>query len=86
MSDLMRLTGDLAVHQGYMINDTLNSQYKYQREQARTSFTEAFTLVQSTEFRYLNANRILEKEKIKLFNKQDYETWEIQDPSLIKEV
>ena len=77
MSDLMRLTGELSVHQGFMINDTLNSQYKYQREQARTSFTEAFNLVQSTEFKYLQANKILEQEKVKLFKKQDYETWQI---------
>ena len=32
VSDLVRQTGDLVVHQGYMVNDTLNSQFKYQRE------------------------------------------------------
>lgn len=29
MSDLVRMTGELAVHQGYMINDSLNTQFKY---------------------------------------------------------
>jgi len=41
MSDLVHMTGELTVHQGFMINDTLNSHFKYQREQGRTSFAEA---------------------------------------------
>lgn len=32
MSDLMRMAGELALHQGYMVNDSLNAQFKYQRE------------------------------------------------------
>ena len=32
VSDLLRLTGELTVHQGFMVNDTLNAQFKYQRE------------------------------------------------------
>lgn len=45
MSDLIHMTGELTVHQGYMINDALNAHFKYQREQGRTSFAEAMLLV-----------------------------------------
>jgi hypothetical protein len=38
-----------------MVNDSLNSHFKYQREQGRTSFQEAYLLVQATEFRYKKA-------------------------------
>lgn len=86
MSDLVRMTGELAVHQGFMVNDTLNSQFKYQREQGRTSFQEGFVLVKHAEFRYWKAQKILEMEKQRLFKKQDYEQWQVQDPALIKEV
>jgi hypothetical protein len=86
ISDLMRMTGELAVHQGFMVNDSLNSHFKYQREQGRTSFQEAYLLVQATEFRYKKAQKILDDEKLRLFKKQNYELWEIQDPSIIKEV
>ena len=51
----MRMTGELTVHQGFMVNDALNSQFKYQREQGRTSFQEAFLLVQGAEYKYQNA-------------------------------
>lgn len=73
MSDLVRMTGELVVHQGYMVNDKLNSQFKYQREQGRTSFREAFLLVVGCEQKFLKANKALEAEKYKLFKKQDYE-------------
>ena len=43
-------------------------------------------MVKSTQYRYEKASKILETEKQKLFKKQDYDTWEIQDPALIKEV
>ena len=69
-----------------MVNDALNSQFKYQREQGRTSFEEAYALVMGSEFKYLKAAKLLESEKRRLFSKQNYELWEIQDPSLIKEV
>lgn len=82
----MRMSGELALHQGYMINDALNAQFKYQREQGRTSFQEAYLLVQGAEFRYQKAHKALEAEKYKLFKKQDYEQWQVQDPALIKEV
>jgi len=29
MSDLMRITGEMTLHQGHMVNDCLNSQFKY---------------------------------------------------------
>lgn len=32
MSDLIRMTGELTVHQGYIVNDAMNAQFKYQRE------------------------------------------------------
>lgn len=80
------MTGELSVHQGYMINHTLNCQFKYQREQGRTSFQEAFLLTQGAELKYVNSQRILDQQKTKLFKKQDYEQWQIQDPALIKEV
>ena len=51
MSDLVHMTGELAVHQGFMVNDTLNGQFKYQREQGRTSFEEAYLLVQGAQFK-----------------------------------
>lgn len=86
MSDLVRLTGDLTVHQGYMINDTLNSQFKYQREQGRTTFEEGHQLVQGAEFKFTKAQKALDAEKVRLFRKQNYEAWEIQDPAIIKEV
>ena len=80
------MTGELAVHQGFMVNDSLNGQFKYQREQGRTSFEEAFRLVQASEFRHAKALGVLEYEKLRLFKKQNYELWEIQDPAVIKEV
>ena len=43
-------------------------------------------MVKSTQYRYEKASKILEQEKQKLFKKQDYDQWEIQDPALIKEV
>lgn len=43
-------------------------------------------LVQGSEFKFLKAQKILDAEKIKLFRKQNYESWEIQDPAVIKEV
>ena len=43
-------------------------------------------MVKSSEYRYWKAQKILELEKHKLFKKQDYEAWQVQDPSLIKEV
>ena len=86
MSDLVRGTGELVIHQGYMVNDKLNAQFKYQREQGRTSFQEAFLLVQGCEAKFAKANKALEAEKLKLFKKQDYEQWEVQDPALIKQV
>jgi len=63
------MTGELAVHQGFMVNDSLNSQFKYQREQGRTSFEEAFQTVKNAEYRYQNAQAVLDKEKTKLFKK-----------------
>lgn len=69
-----------------MINDTLNAQFKYQREQGRTSFEEAFNMVQDSDFKFLKAQKALDAEKIKLFRKQNYEQWEIEDPAVIKEV
>lgn len=86
MSDLVRMTGELIVHQGSMVNDRLNAQFKYQREQGRTSFQEAYLLVQGCEAKFLKANKQLEAEKYRLFKKQDYEQWEVQDPALIKQV
>lgn len=56
-----------------MVNDTLNAQFKYQREQGRTSFVEAYLLTEGAEAKFLKANKILEAEKYKLFKKQDYE-------------
>ena len=32
----MNMMGEMNVHQGYLINDALNIQTKYQREQAKT--------------------------------------------------
>jgi hypothetical protein len=69
MSDLIHMTGELTVHQGYLINDTLNTHFKYQREQGRTSFTEAQLLVQGSEFKFKKAQRLLDQEKLKLFKK-----------------
>lgn len=69
-----------------MVNDALNAQFKYQREQGRTSFQEAFLLVQGSEFKFQRAQKILEQEKYRLFKKQDYESWQVQDPALIKEL
>ena len=69
MSDLLHMTGELVVHQGFMINDTLNAQFKYQREQGRTSFEEANQLVQGAEFKFEKAQKILDTEKLKLFKK-----------------
>jgi hypothetical protein len=86
MSDLVKMTGELAMHQGYLVNDTLNTQFKYQREQGRTSFQEAFMLVALSEQKWQRAQKLLEAEKFKLFKKQDYEQWQIKDPALIKEV
>ena len=83
---MVRSTGDLIVHQGYLVNDTLNAQFKYQREQGRTSFQEAYLLVQGSEAKWLKANKLIEAEKYKLFKKQDYEQWQVQDPALIKQV
>mmetsp|Transcript_5068 Transcript_5068/g.7650 ORF Transcript_5068/g.7650 Transcript_5068/m.7650 type:complete len:125 (+) Transcript_5068:1005-1379(+) len=57
MSDLVRMTGEMIVHQGYMVNDTLNAQFKYQREQGRTSFSEAFLLVLGSEQKYGRAQK-----------------------------
>lgn len=56
-----------------MVNDALNAQFKYQREQGRTSFQEAFLLVQGSEFKFQRSEKLLEQEKYKLFKKQDYE-------------
>lgn len=86
ISDLVRMTGELSIHQGFMVNDALNAQFKYQREQGRTSFQEAFLLVQGSEFKFQRAQKILEQEKYRLFKKQDYESWQVQDPALIKEL
>jgi len=61
ISDLVKMTGELSVHQGYMINHTLNCQFKYQREQGRTSFQEAFLLTQGAELKYVNSQRILDQ-------------------------
>lgn len=55
MSDLTRMTGELTVHQGYMINDKLNAQFKYQREQGRTSFEEAYNMIQDSTFKFQKA-------------------------------
>jgi len=55
MSDLVRMTGELSIHQGFLINDSLNSQFKYQREQGRTSFQEAYLLTQGSEMKYAKA-------------------------------
>lgn len=52
MSDLIHMTGELTIHQGYLINDTLNAHFKYQREQGRTSFAEAMMLVQGSDFKF----------------------------------
>ena len=86
MSDLVRMTGELAVHQGFMINDSLNTQFKYQREQGRTSFQEAYLLVLGSEQKYLRAQKIIDTEKYRLFKKQDYEQWQVKDPAMIKEM
>ena len=86
MSDLVKMTGELSLHQGFMVNDTLNTQFKYQREQGRTSFLEAYLLVTGAEQKYVRAFRALEAEKYKLFRKQDYEEWGVKDPAMIKEV
>ena len=43
-------------------------------------------LVQGADFKYNKAHKALEAEKFKLFKKQDYEQWQVQDPALIKEV
>ena len=67
------MTGELAVHQGFMINDSLNTQFKYQREQGRTSFQEAYLLVLGSEQKYLRGQKIIDTEKYRLFKKQDYE-------------
>lgn len=80
------MTGELSIHQGFMVNDALNAQFKYQREQGRTSFQEAYLLVQGSEFKFQRSQKLLEQEKYKLFKKQDYEQWEVQDPALIKEL
>jgi len=45
ISEIMNLHGEASLHQGFLINDALNAQFKYQREQARTSFKEAHALV-----------------------------------------
>lgn len=86
MSDLVRMTGELAVHQGFMINDSLNTQFKYQREQGRTSFQEAYLLVLGSEQKYLRGQKIIDTEKYRLFKKQDYEQWQVKDPAMIKEM
>ena len=86
MSDLVRMTGELAVHQGFMVNDTLNQQFKYQREQGRTSFLEGYLLVAGSDQKYQRASKLLEAEKYKLFKKQDYEQWQVKDPAMIKEL
>lgn len=86
MSDIMQMTGELTVHQGFMINDKLNSQFKYQRNQGSTTFAEGHALVVGSDARFENARKTLDAEKIKLFRKQNYEAWDIQDPAVIKEV
>jgi len=86
MSDLVHINGELALHQGFMINDSLNSHFKYQREQGRISFQEAYLLVEGAQFKFEKAQRVLDAEKVKLFKKQNYEAWQIQDPAIIKEV
>ena len=57
------------------MNDTLNGQFKYQREQGRTSFEEAYLLVQGAQFKQDKAQKVLDAEKLKLFKKQNYEAW-----------
>lgn len=52
-----------------MVNDALNAQFKYQREQGRTSFQEAWLLVQGSHAKYERAAKLLETEKYKLFKK-----------------
>ena len=32
ISDLVRMTGELSIHQGFMVIDALNAQFKYQSE------------------------------------------------------
>ena len=71
------MTGELSIHQGFMVNDALNSQFKYQREHGRTSFQEAFLLVQGSEFKFQRAQQLLEQEKYRLFKKQDCEAWQV---------
>lgn len=38
IGELVRMQGEVSIHQGFMVNDALNGQFKYQREQGRTSF------------------------------------------------
>ena len=52
LSDLTKLNSELILHQGHLINDRLNSEFKYQREQGRTSFQEAHLLVQGSEAKF----------------------------------
>jgi len=47
---------------------------------------EAHLLVLGSEFKYEKQRKALDQDKFKLFKKQDYEQWQIQDPALIKEV
>lgn len=47
---------------------------------------EAHLLVLGSDFKYEKQRKLLEQDKFKLFKKQDYEQWQIQDPALIKEV
>ena len=42
--------------------------------------------MQGSEFKFQRAQKILEQEKYRLFKKQDYESWQVQDPALIKEL
>jgi hypothetical protein len=51
LSGLINMMGEMNLHQGYLINNSLNIQTKYQREQAKTSFKEAYALVKSLDSR-----------------------------------
>lgn len=69
-SDLMHQMGDLSLHQGFLVNDSLNSQFKYQREQGKTSFKEAYALVKNLEQRHFKAQKSLDYEKYKIFQQK----------------
>lgn len=69
MSDLMHMTANLTIHQGFMINYKLNSQFKFQREQGRTSFEEASEMIKEVEERFERERKVLDNQKSKLFRK-----------------